>query len=189
MQIQINSDVLVNKMWPQTGITRSIILMAAGSWLIAMTAQITFPILPVPITGQTFGVLIIAALLGSRLGVGAVLAYLMQGAMGMPFFAGGMGGTAVFLGPTAGYLVGFAAAALVVGSLAERGWDRTFERTAGMMLMGTAVITLFGLLWLAQFTSWQQAFTLGAMPFIPSDILKILLAAALLPAGSELLGK
>ncbi len=71
--------------------------------------------------------------------------------------------------------------------LAEQGWDRMFGRTVGMMLMGTAVITLFGLLWLAQFTGWQQAFMLGGMPFIPGDILKILLAAALLPAGSELL--
>ncbi len=181
MKYQLNADVLAEKVWPQTGMARNIILVLAGSWLIAMTAQITLPIGPVPITGQTLGVLLIAALLGSRLGAGSVLAYLAQGAAGLPFFAGGMGGTAVFVGPTAGYLVGSVVAAFVVGWLAERGWDRTPARTVVVMLLGTAVITLFGLLWLAQFTGWGNVLALGMIPFIPGDILKVMMAAVLLP--------
>lgn len=189
VQYQSNAGVLADKAWPQTGIARNIILMLAGSWLIAMTAQIALPIGPVPITGQTFGVLLIAALLGSRLGAGSVAAYLVQGAMGMPFFAGGMAGTAVFAGPTAGYLVGFIAAAFVVGWLAERGWDRTPARTVAMMLGGTAVIYAFGLLWLSRFTGWDNVLTLGMIPFLPGDLLKVMLAAVMLPTGWKLLGR
>ncbi len=183
MKIQMNTGVLVDKAWPQTGAMRNIILVLAGSWLIAMTAQIVLPIGPVPITGQTFGVLFIAALLGSRLGAGSVIAYLMQGAMGLPFFAGGMGGPAVFTAPTAGYLIGFVVAAFVVGWLAERGWDRTVGRTVAMMLLGTAVITIFGLPWLAQFTGWKHVLAFGFIPFIPGDVAKVILAATLLPTA------
>ena len=189
VQVQSNTGVMADSVWPKTGMARNIILMLAGSWLLAMTAQIALPIGPVPITGQTFGVLLIAALLGSRLGAGSVIAYLVQGAMGLPFFAGGMGGTAVLIGPTAGYLVGFVVAAFVVGWLAERGWDRTAGRTVAMMLLGTAVIYAFGLPWLAQFTGWEHVLTLGMIPFIPGDILKVMLAAVMLPTGWKLLGK
>lgn len=189
MQYQSNTGVMADKAWPQTGMARNIILMLAGSWLIAMTAQIALPIGPVPITGQTFGVLLIAALLGSRLGAGSVVTYLIQGAMGMPFFAGGMAGTAVFAGPTAGYLVGFIAAAFVVGWLAERGWDRSPARTVAMMLLGTAVIYAFGLIWLSTFTGWANVLTLGMVPFLPGDILKVMLAAVMLPTGWKLLGR
>jgi len=189
VQYQSNVGVMADKAWPQTGMARNIILMLAGSWLIAMTAQIALPIGPVPITGQTFGVLLIAALLGSRLGAGSVVAYLIQGAMGLPFFAGGMAGTAVFAGPTAGYLIGFIAAAFVVGWLAERGWDRTPARTVAMMLLGTAVIYAFGLIWLSTFTGWANVLTLGMVPFLPGDILKVMLAAVMLPTGWKLLGR
>jgi biotin transport system substrate-specific component len=189
VQYQSNAGVMADKAWPQTSMARNIILMLAGSWLIAMTAQIALPIGPVPITGQTFGVLLIAALLGSRLGAGSVITYLIQGAMGLPFFAGGMAGTAVFAGPTAGYLIGFIAAAFVVGWLAERGWDRSPARTVVMMLLGTAVIYAFGLLWLSTFTGWANVLTLGMVPFLPGDILKVMLAAVMLPTGWKLLGR
>ena len=189
VQYQSSVGVMADNVWPKTGIARNIILMLAGSWLIAMTAQIALPIGPVPITGQTFGVLLIAALLGSRLGAGSVVTYLIQGAMGLPFFAGGMAGTAVFAGPTAGYLIGFIAAAFVVGWLAERGWDRTPARTVAMMLLGTAVIYAFGLLWLSTFTGWNNVITLGMVPFLPGDILKVMLAAVMLPTGWKLLGR
>lgn len=189
VQYQSSVGVMADKAWPKTGMARNIILMLAGSWLIAMTAQIALPIGPVPITGQTFGVLLIAALLGSRLGAGSVITYLIQGAMGLPFFAGGMAGTAVFAGPTAGYLIGFIAAAFVVGWLAERGWDRTPGRTVAMMLLGTAVIYAFGLVWLSTFTGLANALTLGMVPFLPGDILKVMLAAVMLPTGWKLLGR
>ncbi len=109
--------------------------------------------------------------------------------MGLPFFAGGAAGAAVFAGPTAGYLVGFVVAAYVVGALCERGWDRNVGSAVVAMLIGTALIYAFGLPWLARFTGWDQVLQLGMLPFLPGDILKVILAAVLLPAGWKLLGR
>ena len=168
-----------------------VMLVLAGSLLIALTAQVSFNIGPVPITGQTFGVLLVAALLGSKRGGAAVLAYLVEGASGLPFFAGGVGGAAVFAGPTGGYLVGFLPAALLVGWLAERGWDRRFALTLVAMILGNLVIYSFGVPYLRSVlsVSWSDAFAFGLTPFVVGDLFKVVAAAILLPTGWKLLNR
>jgi biotin transport system substrate-specific component len=143
----------------------------------------------VPVTGQTFAVLLTGALLGSRLGALAMLAYLAEGAAGLPFFKGGAGGAHyLFLSPTAGYLLAFPAAAFVTGLLAERGWDRRFATAAAAMWLGSLVILASGWAWLALFyRTAGEAFAAGVAPFLVGDLLKIALAAAALPAGWALL--
>jgi biotin transport system substrate-specific component len=165
-------------------------LVLAGSWLIALSAQVAIPLpfSPVPVTGQTLAVLLVGALLGSRRGSLAVLAYIAQGLAGLPVFAGGALGMARLLGPTGGYLVGFVAAAFLVGLLAERGWDRRVLTTAAAMMLGNLVIYATGALWLAPFVGGlKQALATGVLPFIPGDLVKIAAAALLLPAGWKLL--
>lgn len=161
-------------------------LVLGGSWIIALSARLALPIpwSPVPITGQTLAVLLVAALLGSRRGALAVLATIAQGVAGLPVFAGGAVGMARLLGPTGGYLLGFVAAAALVGWLAERGWDRRVATTIAAMLAGNAVIYLFGALWLASWVGGlAMAIKSGVLPFLLGDLVKILIAAALLPAG------
>lgn len=187
-QSPTQSTYLAAAVWPGSGLLRDVALILAGSLLIALSAQITLPLWPVPVTGQTFGVLLVAALLGRR-GALSVAAYLFEGALGLPFFAGGTAGVAVLAGPTAGYLVGFIAAAYVVGLLCEKSWDRRVGTAVVAMLIGTAVIYGFGVPWLARFTGWNQALQLGLLPFLPGDVLKVIAAAVALPVGWKLLGK
>ena len=166
-------------------------LVLAGSLLIALSAQVAIllPFSPVPVTGQTLAVLLVGALLGSRRGSLAVLTYVVQGLAGLPVFAGGAFGLARLLGPTGGYLVGFVAAAFLVGLLAERGWDRRVSTTAAAMTLGNLVIYATGALWLAAFVGGlDQALAMGVAPFILGDLLKIGAAALLLPAGWKMLG-
>lgn len=173
----------------QRGAAYDVALVLVGSLLIALSAQLSIPIGPVPITGQTFAVLFIAALLGSKRGAAAALVYLGQGAAGLPVFAGGLGGVLVFAGPTGGYLVGFVAAAFVVGWLAERGWDRRALTTIAMMIIGNLVIYAFGVTRLAFLVgAFDRAITAGMIPFLLGDLLKIALATALLPTGWRWLG-
>jgi biotin transporter BioY len=164
------------------------IVVICGSLILCLSAQVKvyLPISPVPITGQTFAVLMLAALLGSRLGVLAVIAYLAEGIAGLPVFAGGIG-LAALIGPTGGYLVGFIAVAYVVGRLAEMGWDRRVSTTILAMLAGEFVLYTFGVCWLAIMTNIRTALVIGLYPFIVGDILKIAFAAAVLPAGWKLL--
>ena len=168
---------------------RSVGLVLAFSLLMALSAQIVIPIGPVPITGQTFVVLLTGALLGSRLGAMAMIIYLVEGASGLPFFFGGGGGLGHLLGPTGGYLVSFPAAAYITGAFAEHDWDRHFLTAVAAMAIGSLVIMLSGWSWFALVTSTPMltAFKLTVLPFIPGDIVKILLAAAALPAGWALL--
>lgn len=187
-KLQAN-QTLTAVLWPDRSLPFNIMLVLAGSWLIALTAQLTIPLWPVPVTGQTFGVLLVAALLGSRLGPASVITYLAQGALGLPFFAGGAAGVGVLVGATGGYLTGFVAAAFVVGLLAERGWDRQSGKCVLMMLLGTAVIYLFGVSWLARFIGLEAALSNGLVPFIPGDVIKAVLAAIMLPLGWKLLRK
>ena len=190
MQLEKQSPAfLAEAIWQKESLIRDVLLVLTGSWLIALTAQISFTIGPVPITGQTFGVLLVGALLGSRRGAASVLAYLAQGFAGLPVFAGGMATTAVLAGPTAGYLLGFLPAAFVVGWLCERGWDRKVETAVIAMLIGNIIIYAFGLSLLSRFVGWDQVLSLGLFPFIPGDILKILLAAVVMPFGWKLLQK
>ncbi len=135
-------------------------------------------------------VLLVGALLGRRRGSLAVLVYIAEGMAGLPVFApGGAVGPARLLGPTGGYLVGFVAAAYLVGLLAERGWDRRVSTTAAAMALGNLVIYTVGVLWLTVFVgSLSAALAAGVLPFIPGDLVKIAAAALLLPAGWKVLG-
>lgn len=169
---------------------RGLALIVAFSLLTALSAQVAIPLpwTPVPITGQTFAVLLTGALLGSRLGALAMMAYLIEGASGLPFFAaGGSGLQRLLLSPTSGYLLAYPAAAFVVGLLAERGWDRRLTTAAAAMAAGSIVILLSGWAWLSRFISPAEAWQVGVAPFLIGDVVKIALAAAVLPSGWALL--
>lgn len=166
-----------------------ILLVLTGTALIAISAKVQIPMWPVPVTAQTFAVLLIAALFGAKRGTLTVLAYLGEGALGLPVFAGPTAGLAYFAGPTVGFLIGFVVAAIIVGSLAERGWDRRYKTTVIAMTLGTVAIFACGLLWLEFFVGAENVLIAGLFPFIPGAILKIVLAAALLPSGWKILKK
>lgn len=168
---------------PQTGLAKDVLLVLGFSVLVALSAQVTIPLpfTPVPITGQTFGVLLTGAVLGSRRGALSLGTYLGIGALGVPVFARS-GGPATW-----GYLAGFVLAAFVVGWLAEWGWDRSYRRSLAAMLVGNVVLYIPGLLWLAQYVGADRAIPLGLLPFIPGDVAKLLLAAAALPTTWKLL--
>ncbi len=147
----------------RTWVERLIVLGVANLLLIACAqVRIPLPFTPVPITGQTFGVLLAGALLGRCYGTAVVMAYLLQGACGLPVFSGWNGGLSAFLGPTGGYLLG---------------WARTFHQTLATFLLGNAVIYAFGLPWLAAFVGWQQVMVQGCLPFLPGDLFKAVAAA------------
>ncbi len=167
--------------------TRSVGLVFAFSLLTALAAQVVIPIGPVPITGQSFAVLLTGALLGSRLGAAAMTIYLVEGASGLPFFYAGNGGVQHLLGPTGGYLVAFPAAAFVTGAFAEHGWDKRYITAVAAMATGSLVIMFGGWAWLTQFMPPVVAFHQGVSKFIIGDIIKVLLAAAVLPTGWALL--
>jgi biotin transporter BioY len=182
-------DTLIGTALAPLDWTRSVGLVFAFSLLMALSAQIVIPVGPVPITGQTFVVLLTGALLGSRLGAMAMIVYLIEGASGLPFFYQGSGGLAHLFGPTGGYLVAFPAAAFITGAFAEHDWDRRFLTAVAAMAIGSVVIMLSGWTWFALVTNtpFSVAFELTVLKFIPGDIIKILLAAAALPAGWALL--
>ncbi len=166
-----------------------IALIIGGSLLIGLCAQVKvlLPFSPVPITAQTFAVLMIGTLLGSWRGSLAVLAYIIEGVVGLPVFALG-GGFTVLIGPTGGYLVGFVPAAYITGLLAQKGWDRRIGTTILAMVLGNIVIYAFGLLWLCCLMGINRAVpAVGLYPFVVGDLLKIALAAAVLPSGWKLL--
>ena len=161
---------------------REVLLVLAGSGLVGLAAQLSVPIpgTPVPVTGQTFAVLLCGAALGARRAALSLGLYLVAGAVGVPWFAGGASGTAA---PSFGYVVGFVAAAALVGFLAARGWDRTPLRTVVTMAVGTLVIYAVGVPWLAAALDVDvaEALRLGVRPFLLGDALKIALAAGVLP--------
>lgn len=165
---------------------RNLMLAVVGSLALWLSAKIQVPFYPVPMTMQTFVVLVIGMAFGWRLGGATILLYLAEGAVGLPVFAGtperGIG-LAYMMGPTGGYLVGFFFSAVVVGWLAERGWDRRVIPTLVAMVAGTAIIFALGVLWLGAFIGWDQpVLDLGLVPFLPGAAFKIALAAAVLPA-------
>jgi len=184
-----NQRVMVDTIWPMNGLLREVVLILTGSLLIAAAAQVKIPLpfSPVPITGQTFAVLLLAALYGSKRGPVTVITYLTLGVAGMPIFAGAVTGISPLIGPTGGYLAGFLAAAYLVGLLSERGWDRKPWSVAVSMVIGNAVIYALGVLWLAYYVGWGKVLATGVLPFIPGDIIKIGLATMLLPAGWKLI--
>ncbi|MEK6282494.1 MAG: biotin transporter BioY [Acidobacteriota bacterium] len=183
------ADTLIGAALAPLDWTRSVSLVFAFSLLVALSAQIVIPVGPVPVTAQTFAVLLTGALLGSRLGAMAIIVYLMEGAVGLPFFYGGSSGLAHLLGPTGGYLVAFPAAAFITGAFAEHGWDKRFPTAVAAMAIGSVLIMLSGWAWFALVTNTPLAvaFKITVLKFIPGDIIKILLAAAILPTGWKLL--
>ncbi len=160
------------------------LLVLAGTALMALSARLTFylPFTPVPITGQTFGVLLLGAALGARRGALTMLLYLVEGAAGLPVFSAGGCCVAWLSGPTAGYLWSYPLAAFVVGALAQRGWDRRPLLAAIAMLAGSGVIYLVGLPWLAAFVGRDRVVEAGLLPFVAGDLVKIAAAAAVLPS-------
>ncbi len=164
-------------------------LIFGGSLLIAISAQVAFG-WPVPATGQTFAVLLLAASLGSRRAALAVLAYICEGLAGLPVFAQFKAGLPALLGSTGGYIIGFLAAAYLVGFLVERGWGRKIVTTVAAMAAGEIVIYAFGLTWLAfvmRGAGIQKILAVGLYPFIPGEFIKIALAAWLLPTGWKII--
>jgi biotin transport system substrate-specific component len=159
-------------------------LIILFSAFVGLTAQVEIPLLPVPLTLQTLGVLFTGAVLGGRRGALALLLYVAEGAVGLPVFASGASGVAYMLGPTGGYLIGFVFAAGVVGLLAERGWDRRLVWTMLAMAVGNLVIYAFGVAWLALVLGdlWN-ALIQGMLIFIPGDLIKLAIAALALPGG------
>ena len=180
---------LADVIWKEKSIAKDIILIASTSLIIALLAQVVIPIYPVPFTGQTLGVLLTGALIGKKRASLSLLSYLMMGFIGMPVFVGGTFGIARLAGPTGGYLIGFVFAAIIVGHLTEKGWDRNFITSVLAMFIGSIVIYSFGLLWLSNFTGWDKVLSAGLIPFISGDIIKILIAASILPAGWKLIKK
>lgn len=172
---------------------RDITLVVAGALLIYLTARIAIPVpgSPIPITGQTFGVLLVGGALGFRRGLIGVALYVLLGVIGLPFFAEGKGGISVILGARGGYLVGFVVAGALVGRLAELGWDRKLGGAVGAMLLGSAVIYAIGLPWLGVVVGTSPAETIaqGLTPFIFGDALKLVLAAVLFPVAWWVVGR
>ena len=156
-----------------------------GSFLLAISSKVQIPLTPVPVTLQTLVLLVMSMFLGWRGAVGATSLYLFQGAIGLPVFAHG-GGFIILFGPTGGYLFGFLLASLVVGYLAEKGWDKSVVLTFTSMTIGTLIIYLFGVIWLSYLKDLNTALVFGLLPFITPDILKICLGTCLVSAGWEI---
>lgn len=176
------SDIALPGVARRHVLVRDGLLVLAASMLIAVCAKVQVPG-PVPMTLQTLAVVLVGSTLGARRGAVALLAYLLEGAVGLPVFAGPVAGLAYFAGPTAGYLLGFVAAAWVVGSLAERGWDRRFFAALCVFALGHALILAMGSAWLALQVGVQVAFREGVWVFLPGAAVKTLLAAVALPAA------
>lgn len=187
--------VLIEAIGPSHGTAlrlKQAALVVAGILALAICAKIRIPMWPVPITMGTFAVLTLGAAYGPRLGLVTILAYLGVGALGFDVFVGSSAetnGLAYMMGGTGGYLFGYALAAVLLGALARRGWDRSAGRMALGMLLANAAIYIPGVLWLGQLYGWDQPIlTWGLWPFLIGDALKLALAALLVPALWRLLG-
>lgn len=183
---------LANRLWTQDSsraLLRNGALAVFGSLLVAVAAQVNVPMQPVPMTLQTLAVLAVGAAFGWRLGVATLVLYALEAAMGLPVLAEMKAGLPTLLGPTGGYVLGFILAAGVVGSLAERGFDRNIVKMLAAMLIGAAVLYVPGLLWLSGFVGGlDKAVAVGLVPFIAGDIVKAVIAAIAFPAVWKLLG-
>jgi biotin transport system substrate-specific component len=177
---------LIDRIWPVSArpALRIATLLVLGSVLLMASAKAQVPMWPVPMTMQTFVVLVIGMSYGLRLGTATVALYLFEGAVGFPVFAGtpekGIG-LAYMMGPTGGYLLGFVLAAALMGWLAERGWDRTLPWAIAAMTAGTVLQLVPGVAWLATLIGWDKAIAAGLTPFVVGAVVKIALAAAVLP--------
>jgi biotin transport system substrate-specific component len=157
-------------------------LVIAFSFFTGLMAHIAIPLpfTPVPITGQTFAVLLCGAVLGARLATASMLLYITEGIVGLPVFAAAPGAASY------GYLAGFVAAALIVGWFADLGWTKDLPRTIVAMIAGEVAIYFFGLLWLAHFVPPTKVLDFGLYPFLIGDAIKLVAAAVAVPAGWRL---
>lgn len=158
-------------------LTRDAVLVVVGSLLLAISAKVQVPFWPVPMTMQTFVVLMIGAHAGFRLAGATVLLYLVEGAIGLPVFSTGAG-LAFMAGPTGGYLVGFLVSALVVSGLFAKGFGDRLPVAFGVLVLGDALILGIGFAWLSTLIGAEKAFAVGVLPFLPAEALKIALATA-----------
>jgi biotin transport system substrate-specific component len=186
----MTTEVLANRLWPATSqsvLIRNALLAVAGSLIVAAAAQINVPMLPVPMTLQTLAVLAIGAAYGSRLGAITLALYALEGAIGLPVFAQFRSGVML---ASFGYVLGFIAAAYVVGYLAERGWDKSYGQMFAAMVIGAVILYVPGLLWLAVWVgSLQTAISVGLVPFVAGDLVKAAIAAIGFPAVWSLLAR
>jgi len=187
----MTSAVITQRALPRSGVM-SVVLVIAAAALTAAAAQwrIQLPFTPVPITGQTFAVLLTGAALGWKLGAAGQFLYVAAGALGAPVFTDASGGIEVVQGATGGYLIGFIFAAGLVGWMAEHRQDRTFATMFTAFILGSAVIYLFGVvgLMISADMSLAQAVELGVVPFLLGDLIKAAAAGILLPGAWKLLG-
>ena len=196
MTTQTPSLTLAEAIFPQTGLAlrvKQLVLVAAGIATLVLAAKIKIPMFPVPMTMGTFAVLSIGAAYGTRLGLATILGYMMIGALGFDVFAGSsaeVSGLSYMMGSTGGYLVGYVLAVVALGALARKGWDRARGKMALALVLGNALIYVPGLIWLtvlygleAPILSW------GLTPFLLGDVVKLALAALLLPALWSLVGR
>jgi len=190
------SDTLLERLLPSTAAgsawMRNAIVVLAGSALLTLSAKLSIPFYPVPLTLQTLVVLCLGIVLGPRLGALTIIVYLAEGALGLPVFAGTPAkgtGLAYMLGTTGGYLLGFVVAAFVTGWLARKRWDRSVWTMIAAMLIGNAIIYAFGLAWLGSIVGWDKPILAwGMTPFLLGDLAKILIAALLIPSVWRMLG-
>jgi len=190
MQARTSSMTLARVVVPERSVLAEAALAVLFALFTALMAQLVIPLpfTPVPITGQTFAVLLTGALLGSRLGAVSMVLYVTLGAVGLPFYAGGAHGMQVVFGATGGYLLGFIVADFVVGRLAELRWDRSLQRSLPAMAAGQAVIYALGLIGLGLALHWPaNLLQLGLTPFLIGDAIKLVAAALLLPAAWRIL--
>lgn len=187
----MTSVAISHRVLPRTA-AASILLVVAAAAITAVAAQwrILLPFTPVPITGQTFAVLLTGAALGLRLGAAGQLLYLAAGALGAPIFSEAQGGIDVVTGATGGYLIGFVFAAGLIGRMAERRQDRTFPTMFTAFIAGSAVIYFFGVIGLMAATgmSTSEAIANGIVPFVFGDVVKAAAAGLILPGAWKLLG-
>lgn len=187
---------IASVLWPirakgSAAVMRGFALAALGTALLTLSAKINLPLPFVPMTLQTLVVLMIGAAYGWRLGTATVIAYLAEGAIGLPVFAGSTGGLAPLVGPTAGYLLGFVVAAFVTGWLSERGWDRSVWRLFVAMGIGHIATLALGFAWLAfgMKLGVEKAWLVGLLPFLPAAVVKNTLGAVLVPAVRRLVDR
>lgn len=172
------------------GWLRDLVLILLGALFVAALAQVEIPLpfTPVPITGQTFGVLLVGAALGSKRGAISLASYIVMGAFGLPFFAGGAHGFDIVMGATGGYLIGFVIAAYVIGLLAEQGLERSVRTSLIPFFVGTIIIYICGVAWLSiVLGSFSKAIAAGLLPFLVGDAIKLIAAALVLPGAWKLL--
>lgn len=161
--------------------------IVGGSLFIALMSQITIPLwfTPVPLTMQSFAIFMLAALLGGKKAAFAVMAYLAEGALGLPFYAGAKAGFLVLVGPTGGYLFGFIACAFIAGTLLEKGWVNHFLTTIFALLLGCLSLFAIGCAWLSLYVGFEKSLTLGVFPFLLGDMLKVSISALMIPLGRK----